>query len=200
MSPKHDQAMRGPSSTPTPPSRRFRLIPETVGTTLGRAGQAGFDTFGLAAVLALMIAVLIYANARTLGPADGSEPEKEQGAGGSGIVVRSEVVDLWLPGELIELADAPSPIAKNHDDLRRVLDDRKLQALRYGLTIRGHQINGGYSDITYIRHPYDEPLHCQELLDILAEMSDTADRDVESKFPSARVHTVTEAFLNAIAP
>ena len=88
----------------------------------------------------------------------------------SGYVVRIEVIDIWLPDILIDLARQPAGpcSAQSHQDLKTILERNGQQNLWFALTMRHYQINGGAGDLTYIRHPYSEPEHFQELRSVLA--------------------------------
>ena len=57
---------------------------------------------------------------------------------GSGIVVRSEVVHLWLPETLIGLATSQSEhlLAKKHEELRAYLESRGQEKIWYAVTNR----------------------------------------------------------------
>ena len=77
---------------------------------------------------------------------------------GSGMMIRSEVIRLYLPRTLIELAKRqtlPSRIL-THDDLRRILEVRRHKDLWYALTVRGLQVNGEFVELTFVRRPYFE--------------------------------------------
>jgi len=119
-------------------------------------------------------------------PAHEDETEEVPGAG---IIVRSEVIQLRIPAVFRELAriQFQDQILRGHNDLRSFLERRRLQDLCYSLTTRGHQVNGGHSDITFVRHPYAEPHHFQEVLDILARTIGRTDRDTTADFSTASV-------------
>jgi len=87
-----------------------------------------------------------------------------------GIIVRSEVLRLWLPEPLIVLAKRQSwaPVLRDHGELQRFLELDHQEDLWHALTIRGHQANGGFADITFIRRPYTDSQCFPELLNVLA--------------------------------
>ena len=98
------------------------------------------------------------------------QPAASDDEPGGGIIVRSEVVRLFLPRTLIELANRPTqqtPL-RTHDDLRRRLEIEHHRDLWYALTVRGLQVNGESVDLTFIRRPYDEPDRFPEFLEVLA--------------------------------
>ena len=97
------------------------------------------------------------------------EPEPDNHPG-SGIIVRSEVLRLWLPQTLIELAKrqtSPSRI-RTHEELQRTLECLRQREVWYALTARAHQVNGERVDLTTIRWPYHDSRYFPELLDVLA--------------------------------
>ena len=114
-----------------------------------------------------------------------------------GVVVRSEIIHLWLPESLQELASlqSKSPIVRDYKDLRRFLEHRQWQSLRYAVTIRGHQVNGDHSDTTFIRRPYEDARCFQELLNVLADAGSPTVRDTAAAFPAASVHIISEVLL-----
>jgi len=96
--------------------------------------------------------------------------DEENDRPGGGIVVRSEVLRLWLPEPLIVLAKRQSraPVLRDHGELQRFLELDHQEDLWFALTIRGHQANGGFADITFIRRPYADSEYFPELLNVLA--------------------------------
>jgi hypothetical protein len=92
---------------------------------------------------------------------------------GSGIMIRSEVIRLYLPRTIIELAkrQTQQPALRTHDDLRRNLELQHQQNLWYALTVRGLQVNGELVDLTFIRRPYSDPARFAEFLDVLAAVT-----------------------------
>ena len=117
---------------------------------------------------------------------------------GSGIIVRSELLRLWLPQTLTELAKRQSQfrVVRTHEELQRFLELQDRKDLWYALTMRGHQVNGDFVDITFIRWPYDDPLHFPELLEILATAAGNPPRDPDADFSTASVHIIANDSLN----
>src|SRR5262249_5243782 len=78
---------------------------------------------------------------------DGQEP-------GSGITVRSEIVDAWLPASLDKLAGhrASPALPLSQEDLRSALKPAG-ENVWYALTCRLHQANGRRSELTMIHYP-----------------------------------------------
>ena len=89
------------------------------------------------------------------------------------MIVRSEVIHLWLPEVLVDPArrEFPALVARTHQELKKALERRGQEDLSYAITVRGHQANHGAADISFIRYPYREPENLQELIDVLAKHS-----------------------------
>jgi hypothetical protein len=122
--------------------------------------------FMVAMIVATAIG-LTWLDVRALWPGQGVGPEDLPG---SGVIVRTEVLHLWLQESLMEPA-GPQPessVARTHRELRAILECRGQEGLWYALTSRGHQVDGGSADITLIRHPYGDAEHFREFLDVLA--------------------------------
>jgi hypothetical protein len=118
------------------------------------------------------------------------------------MVARSEVLNLWLPQTLIELAkrQAQSGFIRTHEDLQQSLELQREQELWYAVTVRAYRGNGEFADTTYIRWPYYDPhnYHFQEFQDILA--SATGNPPCYPDFPTsgyskASVHVIDEELL-----
>ena len=107
---------------------------------------------------------------------------------GSGIIVRSEPIHLWLPRTLTELAQrqSQSRVVRTHEELRRFLEREGREDLWYAMTERGHQVNGGFVDITVIRRPYDDAAHFAELLAVLATAAGNPPRHPDADFSKLR--------------
>jgi hypothetical protein len=109
---------------------------------------------------------------------------------GSGVSVRAEVLHLWLPVALIDLArrESRSSLAQADQELRISLERRGQQNQWYALTTRFHQANGGVAEITFIRRPYREPQHFREFLDVLARAAPIPPRDPTLNYYRAELH------------
>jgi hypothetical protein len=124
-----------------------------------------------------------------------TRPRQELGSGeslGGGIVVRYELLDLWLPETVIELAREPfrAQAVGDHQDLKRLLELRNQQDLWYALTARGHQVNGGFVDLTVIRRPYHDPKCYSEFRAVLATAGGDPPREPDSDFSTASIHLI----------
>ena len=111
---------------------------------------------------------------------------------GSGLIVRSEVIHLWLPETLVDPArhDFPALIARTHQELKKALERRGQENLWYAITVRGHQVNHGAADISFIRYPYRKPENLQELMDVLATVAGSPPRHPSADYSAAIVHIV----------
>jgi hypothetical protein len=140
-----------------------------------------------ALVLGAGAAVLWRVASRAPRPA--SEQETKNRPGG-GITLRLQLLQIWLPGPLVALAKRPSGSieAHSHRELRKLLERLGNQDLCYAFTVRARQVNGGTSDISFIRHPYSEPENFQELLDLLAAAEGSAADDPAAEYPRPTVH------------
>jgi hypothetical protein len=116
---------------------------------------------------------------------------------GAGIIVRSELVHLWLPQGVTELArrHARSRSVQTHEQLRRILEQEDRQDLWYALTTRTQQVDGEFADITMIRRPYDDELHFVEFLDVLATVAGDPPRHLDADFSRASVRLIGDEFL-----
>jgi hypothetical protein len=119
-------------------------------------------------------------------------------AGGAGIIIRSEMVCVWLPRALSELAErqSQSPVVRTHEELQRFLKVQHQEVLWYATTTRGQQVNGDFMDITVIRRPYDDPGHFPELLNILAAAAGSLPRYPTADFSSASISFISQQQLN----
>jgi len=117
---------------------------------------------------------------------------------GAGIIVRSELIQIWLPQTLTELAQGQPRfrVVRTHDELQRFLELEDREDLWYALTTRGFQVNGEFVDITLIRRPYDDALHFGELPDILAMAAGNRPRHADADISIASVQIIAQELLN----
>jgi hypothetical protein len=116
---------------------------------------------------------------------------------GGGVIVRSEVLDLWLPDTLTTLAQrrSQSGIIRSHEELQQFLELEDRKDVWYALTVRGHQVDGGFSDVTVIRWPYDDRCHFPRLQAILATVAGNPARYGAADFSSTSIDVLTEEQL-----
>jgi hypothetical protein len=116
---------------------------------------------------------------------------------GGGIIVRSEVLQLWLPRTLIELAKCqtePSRI-RTHGELQRILEGRDQRDAWYALTTRAHLVNGDFVDLTIIRWPYRDSRYFPELLDVLAVAGGHPPSDPNAGFSNVSISILPDDSL-----
>ena len=111
---------------------------------------------------------------------------------GSGLIVCSEVIRLWVPESLVDPArhELPALAAQTHQELKKVLGRRGMENLRYAITVRTHQANHRTEDISYIRNPYRQPEYFPELMDVLTAVAESPSRDPSADHSAAIVHIV----------
>jgi hypothetical protein len=111
-------------------------------------------------------------------------------APGSGVIVRSEVIHLWLPEILVDPArhEFSALVARTHQELKKAIERQGQENLWYAITVRGHQANHVAADISFIRYPYREPENLQELMDILAIVAGSPPRSPSADYSAAIVH------------
>jgi hypothetical protein len=111
---------------------------------------------------------------------------------GSGVIVRSEVIHVWLPEILVDPArhEIPALVARTHLELKKALERGGQENLWYAITVRGHQGNHGAADISFIRYPYREPENFQELMDVLATVAGSPPCHRSADYSAAIVHNM----------
>jgi hypothetical protein len=110
----------------------------------------------------------------------------------AGIIVRAELLHLWLPESLTELAgrQPESAVVPTHQELRSLLERLGQESLWYALTFRCHQVDGDAADVTFTRQPYDDPQYFQEFLAVLATAAGNPPRHSAADFSKATVHLI----------
>jgi hypothetical protein len=116
---------------------------------------------------------------------------------GGGIIVRSEVLRLWLPRALIDMAKRQSlPLRiRTHHELRQSLEGQHQRGVWYALTSRVHKFNGEFDDITTIRWPYRDSRYFSELLDVLAVAGGNPASEPNSGFSNVSISVLPEELL-----
>jgi hypothetical protein len=122
-------------------------------------------------------------------------PETDSASGvGAGIIIRSELRDLWIPERLVELARRPSlsRLVRTHAEWRRFLEVEGLTDLWYAITARAYQAGGDSLDLTSIQWIHDDAPHFEEFRAILAVVSGREPPDSDPVFSNATVHVLDE--------
>jgi hypothetical protein len=159
------------------------------GRLLRRLTAAARDTI----FIVLLVAPLIGLS--WLVSLGGRGGEAEAGnCSGCGVIVREEVLCLWLPGTLCVAAERPNELARlrTHEELREWLRARNEEDLWYALTSRGHQVNGGSADRTVIRLPGHDPSLFEEFLAVLATAGGNPPRYPLVDFSTAIVRRIPD--------
>ena len=143
----------------------------------------------------LMIVVVLVTTAiglmqfNAVVPQPGAEPELSDPPG-SGLIVRSEVIHLWLPETLVDPArhEFPALVARTHQELKNALERQGQENLWYAITVRAHLANHRAEDTSFIRYPYRQPEYLQELMDVLAAVAGSPTRHPSADYSAAIVH------------
>jgi hypothetical protein len=144
-------------------------MPERV-TTIAPPLNALFRRLAGELMIVVMVVTaaigLTQLSAVTLRP--GAAPEFSDPPG-SGLIVGSEVIRLWLPETLVAPAGHkfPALVAQTHQELKAVLQRRGQENLWYAITVRTHLADQRVEDISFIRYPYRQPECLPELVDVL---------------------------------
>ncbi|APW62491.1 hypothetical protein [Paludisphaera borealis] len=149
------------------------------------------------ALIVLLVAAMTWAawlSADSTRPDEGGATYEYPGAG---MIVRSETLHLWLPDTLGELASpqVQREVMRDFEGFRRFLEHRGQQRIRIAVTYRAYQVNGGWTDITLVRRPYDELSYFQELSAILAGAGGEPDHNAADRL-GALVQLVPEELLS----
>jgi hypothetical protein len=168
-------ALAGPTFTASPTHPRFQTI------------------WGGVVFMMIVVAVGMYGLASfSLHVANQAQELDLADRPGAGITVRSEIIRLWLPKTVIDLAKSQSSsrTVRTHDELQRFLELRDQKAMWYAQTTRGYQVDGNAVDITLIRRPYDEPQNFPELLEVLSITAGNQPLSLNAAFSKAPVHVI----------
>jgi hypothetical protein len=145
--------------------------------------------FAFGAVVAAAGMILPYHDAHT--PRTGSQRRGDDRPDGD-IAVMSQVLDIWLPEPLVDLAKREfQPCGLNRDEgLEKVLDRKEYQDLFHAFTVRGFQSNSDAVIVTYVRYPYHVSEHYQELVDLLATAAGSPPRYAGMDYSGTTIHIV----------
>jgi hypothetical protein len=125
-----------------------------------------------------------------------------QSEGNGGIIVRTEVVSLWMHPAHFDLAQHPAQLAacRSLDGYRRYAEQRGLEKAWYVITTKSFQINGHIEVISTITKPYEmiEPYY-SEFLGILALAAGHPPQYASIDFMNAKVCVIPNRLLHANA-
>jgi hypothetical protein len=121
-------------------------------------------------------------------PQLGREQEGDDRPGG-GITIHNQVLELWLPQKLVDLAkrEPGSVVVQTHPELQRILERQQDQEMVYAITIRAHQANGGAANITFLRCPYRERETLSEFRDIMATAAGSPPRTPMTDYSCTKI-------------
>ena len=120
---------------------------------------------------------------------------------GSGIILRFEVVALWIPRVLHDMAQvqAGAPVFLSPEAVHTELKRRGLNDAWYALTYRGQQANGEFVVITQIRRLSEAADHLDEIQAVMATTAGRPRQFEDPVFPLARVKVIPDT-LQAVDP
>ncbi len=154
----------------------------------------------------VMVIAVWFPRPAAQAPRPGREGESEDRPG-SGMTVHSQVLHIWLPEPLADMAQGKFPpgVAQSHHELRQALERKGHQDLWYAYAVRLLQDNGATTEILFIRHPYSEPERFQDFLDILATAAGKPPRYLAADYVGAKLQVLpgtisSRQFLETIAP
>jgi hypothetical protein len=115
----------------------------------------------------------------------------------AGLAERVELLRLWLPESLMELAgrQPDSAVVHTHQELRSLLERLGQESVWYALTFRCHQVDCNVSDVTFIRQPYNDPQYFPEFLAVLATAAGNPPRHLGADFSKVNVYLIPGELL-----
>ena len=120
---------------------------------------------------------------------------------GSGVIVRSVMLHVWVPeSSLSLLSQSGLSNRPTYQELQTALERRGQQDLWYAFSTRGEQVNRGLTDISFIRYPYRDPSILGEFLDVLATAAGNAPLDPAEYYTGAAVHVLPDDLRDKKSP
>jgi hypothetical protein len=118
---------------------------------------------------------------------------------GSGIILRTEVITIWVPRALREMARqwAGPLVDYPPEHVQIYLARNGWRVGWYALTCRGYQVNGQSGEITHIRWLSEAADHPDELQAVMATAAGRPSRFQGSGFSHARVEIIPETLQAA---
>jgi hypothetical protein len=181
----------------------YRLLPRTpqdplrqlcTRSTLLTAAVNFFWTVGTALAMIAPVLGLIWAGPPT-------KAQAPEGPPGSGIILSTEFTAIRMPRALRDLARQQTgpPVDQSREELQTYLRRNGWSAAWYALTYRGHQVNGGYAEITQIRRLSEAADHLDELQVVMATAAGKPPRFECGDYLHARLEVIPES-LQAVDP
>jgi hypothetical protein len=121
------------------------------------------------------------------------------GPPGSGIAVRTDLIDIWMPSELHELCGClpKSTVPLSDESLNRALKQQGEEKLWYAITHQLAQVDGRRALVTTIHHPSRSASELSTLRSLLEAGGRRG--PTGSKSPTPRVHVIPHELLNPSA-
>jgi hypothetical protein len=178
--------MRDPFSA----SNRFRSVHSVVIAAFLNLLQS----VGVVAVLSAGVLGIVWVSFHAATPTSEDPP-------GSGIVVHTEVIAIWLPRALLDLArlQGGPPEFRSPEELQTFLGQSGCTAAWYALTCRSYEINGESGEITQTRLLSDVAGHLDELKAVMATAAGKPPRFERSDFSHASIEVIPDT-LQGIDP
>jgi hypothetical protein len=155
-----------------------------------------WKAFSASAVIAPVLGLTWVSLTWRGSPADAPAPE---GPPDSGIVVETEVTAIWIPQVLCDLTrhQAGPLVNCSSEKVQTHLAQKGWRVAWYALTIRAHQVNGGFEEITLIRRLSEAADHLDEFESVMATAAGRPARFGNADFPLPRVLIIPDSLQNA---
>jgi hypothetical protein len=117
------------------------------------------------------------------------------GPPGSGITVRTELEDIWLPRELYELVYrwAEDPTRLSDEEWASEWNQRRDQNLWYALSDRLYQEDGRVAEVTTIYFPGRSARQSDRLAEVIRAIVERVPRESDSERSKASLHVIPDA-------
>lgn len=111
---------------------------------------------------------------------------------------RVDVLRIWLPRTLTELARHPSrrQVMRSHENFRRFLEERHEENLWYAYIDRVYQRSGNHCDCAYVKHPYSDPFAFPELCYLLNGVAEDPPTFEAPSFANVTCSIIPDECLN----
>lgn len=116
---------------------------------------------------------------------------------GSGITVRIDLTDIWVPARILDLAEREStnPKLLSGKEFNRLLKYEGGEIPWNAVTLELHQADGGTAEITTIDHPHHSNRPLRSFRDLLDEIAGRLHVDASPSSRAPAVHLIPEALL-----
>ena len=165
-------------------------VPTSLRTPLAAIGGSAL----IAALLIVAAIGLASLASRAPGPTSGAESARPPG---SGIVVRTELVDVWVPKALDKLLqDHSNNSMPVPDEIVRLAQKQNRDIdLWYAVTAHHHQVDGGETEITTIHYPLHSAREYSSLRKLFDSISAESASRPNSSMPAPRLHVIPDELL-----